>query len=198
MCRREGIKLFLKGQRCAMAKCPIELGRAAPGIRSKFRRKQSDYGRQLREKQRLKRSYGLNEQQFRLFFARAAKKRGITGEILLQMLEMRLDNMAYRFGFAASRPAARQFVLHGHVKLNGRRATIPSMLCRVGGVLEVEAKPAVRQMVEPLMEAAEARGISPWLALDKKNARGEILYCPARDEIAPIVNEQLIVELYSK
>jgi len=199
LCRREGMKLFLKGERCYMAKCPVEQGRPAPGMHGQRRRgKESDYGRQLREKQRLRRAYGLSETQFRLFFQRAARKGGLTGEILLQMLEMRLDNLVYRLGFSASRPGARQFVLHGHATVDGQRATIPSMICRTGAVLGVEDKSGIREMIAPSMDAAEARGISPWLSLDKQNAKGEILHCPTRDEIAPIVNEQLIVELYSK
>lgn len=181
-----------------MAKCPIELGRAAPGMHGQRRGKESDYGRQLREKQKLRRSYGLSEGQFRLFFQRAARKRGITGELLLQMLELRLDNLVYRLGFCASRRAARQFVLHGHVERNGKRASIPSMICSAGDVVGVENKPKIREMVGAVMDAAESRGISSWLTLDKKNARGEILHVPSRDEIAPVVNEQLIVELYSK
>ena len=125
LCRREGTKLFLKGQRCGMAKCPIETGRPVPGMHGGRRgRKMSDYGMQLRGKQKLRRQYGLQEGQFRLFFYRAAKQRGITGEILLQMLESRLDNLVYRFGFAPSRRASRQFVLHNHVQVNGQKATV--------------------------------------------------------------------------
>jgi len=198
LCRREGMKLFLKGDRCYMAKCAIEVGRPTPGMHGHRRSKTSDYGVQLREKQRLRRMYGLQEAQFRLFFDRAAQKKGRTGETLLQMLEMRLDNLVYRFGFASSRKSARQFVNHGHVLVNGRKSTIPSRILKAGDVVQVVDRPASREYVKPFMDAAESRGMAPWVALDKTQARGEILHVPSREEIQPIVNEQLIVELYSK
>ncbi len=198
LCRREGMKLFLKGDRCYMAKCAIEVGRQTPGMHGHRRSKTSDYGTQLREKQRLRRMYGLQESQFRLFFERADRKEGRTGEILLQMLEMRLDSVAYRLGFASSRKAARQFVNHGHVLVNGRKSTVPSRQLKAGDVVQVVDRPASREYVKPFMDAAESRGIAPWVSLDKAQARGEVLHVPSRDEIQPIVNEQLIVELYSK
>ncbi len=198
LCRREGQKLFLKGERCFMAKCAIEQGRPVPGMHHSRRTKQSDYAVQLREKQRLRRMYGLMEGPFRRTFEKAARRRGVTGEILLQMLEMRLDNIVYRLGFAASRRAARQFVRHGHIELNGRRLTIPSASVRAGDVVSVVDKKDVRAVVAPVMEAAQSRGISPWLVLSPNEFRGEVKHVPSRDEIAPIVNEQLIVELYSK
>lgn len=198
LCRREGMKLFLKGDRCYMAKCAIEQGRPAPGMHGHRRSKTSDYGVQLREKQRLRRMYGLQEAQFRLFFDRAAQKKGRTGEMLLQMLELRLDSVAYRLGFASSRKSARQFVNHGHVLVNGRKSTIPSRILKVGDVVEVVNHPDSREQVKGPMDAAESRGMAPWVRLDKANARGEILHVPSREEIQPIVNEQLIVELYSK
>ncbi len=198
LCRREGMKLFLKGDRCFMAKCAIEQGRPSPGMHGRRRSKTSDYGTQLREKQRLRRMYGLQEAQFRLFFERASQKKGRTGETLLQMLELRLDSVAYRLGFASSRKAARQFVNHGHVLVNGRKCTIASRVLKKGDIVQVENKPAVRDAIKTIMDTAESRGMAPWLQLDKNEARGEILQIPTREEIQPIVNEQLIVELYSK
>ncbi len=198
LCRREGMKLFLKGDRCYMAKCAIEQGRPAPGMHGQRRSKTSDYGVQLREKQRLRRMYGLQEAQFRLFFERASQKKGRTGETLLQMLEMRLDNVVYRLGFAASRKAARQFVNHGHVEVNGRKSSIPSRVLKAGDVVQVVNRPASRELVKPIIDTAESRGLAPWIRLDKNEAKGEIVHVPSREEIQPIVNEQLIVELYSK
>ncbi len=181
-----------------MAKCAIEQGRQSPGMHGHRRSKTSDYGMQLREKQRLRRMYGLQESQFRLFFERASRKSGKTGEILLQMLEMRLDNICYRLGFSSSRKSARQFVNHGHVLINGRKSTIASRVLKAGDVIEVVNRPASREYVKPFMDAAESRGVAPWVLLDKANAKGEILHVPSREEIQPLVNEQLIVELYSK
>ena len=198
ICRREGMKLFLKGDRCFMAKCPIETGRPAPGMHGQRRSKTSDYGMQLREKQRLRRSYGMQEGQFHLFFTRALRKRGVTGETLLQSLECRLDNVAFRLGFAPSRRAARQFVRHGHVQVNGNKADIPSMVLKAGDVVQVRDREQSREYANRHMEVAESRGIVGWLTLDRANARGEVLHIPTRDEIAPVVREQLIVELYSK
>lgn len=197
-CRREGMKLFLKGDRCYMAKCPIETGRPVPGGAGQRRRKISDYGTQLREKQKLRRLYGLREGQFRLFFQRAAAAKGVTGERLLQMLEMRLDNIVYRLGFASSRRSARQFVRHGHIMVDGVKATIPSMILKAGATVAVKDDESSRQYASQFMENAESRGIAPWLSLDRKNCKGEILHVPSRDELALPINEQLIVELYSK
>ena len=198
MCRREGMKLFLKGERCFMAKCPIETGRPAPGSHGQRRGKLSDYGMQLREKQRLRRMYGLQEGQFRLIFRRAMKAKGVTGENLLQLLELRLDNVIYRLGFAPSRRAARQFVRHGHVLLNGHKANIPSIVLKAGDVVEVKKDEKSRRLAAQFIEAAKSRGIVPWITLDKQAYRGEIHHVPKRDEIGAPVNEQLIVELYSK
>lgn len=197
-CRREGMKLFLKGNRCFMAKCPIETGRPAPGMHSKRHSKLSDYGMQLREKQKLRRIYGLREGQFLLFFQRAVRAKGITGERLLQALEMRLDNIVYRLGFAPSRRAARQFALHGHIRVNGRKATISSMLLKAGDVVEVADVQHGRDYAVQWLDIAESRGIVPWLSLDKSNFRGVIQHVPTREEIAIPINEQLVVELYSK
>jgi len=197
LCRREGMKLFLKGDRCRMAKCPIETGRPAPGMHGARPSKKTDYCVQLREKQRLRRSYGLREGQFKLFFERAASKRGVTGEMLLQLLEMRLDNLAYRLGFGASRRAARQLVLHGHFTVNGRRADVPSMTLKVGDKIEVKGRKQSQDAVKRVVEA-KGRETSSWLTLDKDALKGEVIRIPTREEIAPLVNEQLIVELYSK
>ncbi len=198
ICRREGLQLFLKGDRCFMAKCPIQTGRPPPGMHGQRRRKLSEYGVQLREKQRLRRIYGMQEGQFRLFFERALRRRGVTGEALLQMLEMRLDTVVRRLGFAPSQRAARQFVLHGHVRVNGRKTDVPSQLLKPGQVVEVRADEESREMARPHIENAAARGVPVWLSLNKDEFRGEVLRVPTRDEIAPIVNEQRVVELYSK
>ena len=197
LCRREGMKLFLKGDRCRMSKCPVDTGRPAPGMHGARPSKKSDYGVQLREKQRLRRFYGLQEGQFKLFFQRALRKRGVTGEMLLQLLEMRLDNLVFRFGFAASRRNARQLVLHGHVTVNGRRADVPSMTLKAGDRIEVKGRKQSQDAVKRVLDAKGAE-LSSWLTLDKEALKGEVLRVTSRDEIAPFVNEQLIVELYSK
>lgn len=199
LCRREGMKLFLKGQRCYMAKCAIETGRPAPGMHGQARgRKRSEYGLQLREKQRLRRQYGLQEKQFRLFFSRAARRGGVTGELLLQMLESRLDNVVYRMGLAPSRRAARQFVLHGHTLVNGRRAAVPSMILQAGDRVAIRKSQRDRDMAVRGLEISEGRPLAAWLAFDREKLEGEYTRIPTREEIAPIVDEQLIVELYSK
>lgn len=197
-CRREAMKLYLKGDRCFMAKCPIETGRPVPGGHGRRRKKISDYGMQLREKQRLRRMYGLQEGQFRLFFDRASRARGVTGENLLQLLELRLDNLVYRFGFAPSRNAARQFIRHGHIRINNHKANVPSMIIKAGDKIQVCDNKESRAYASQFVETAESRGIAAWLSVDKKDFTGEVVHIPSRDEIAPIVNEQLIVELYSK
>ena len=199
MCRREGVKLFLKGIRCSMAKCPVDREKPPPGVHgSKRGRKMSDYALQLREKQKLKRQFGMREEQFRAFFAKALKKRGITGEHLLQMLESRLDNLVYRLGFAPSRQTARQMVLHGHINLNGKKVNIPSVIVKAGSVISVVNKPKSREMVKRHMETIKDFKIPGWLSRDDQEFSGQYLRIPTRDEISPIVNEQLIVELYSK
>ena len=198
LCRREGMKLFLKGARCRMAKCAVETGRVAPGMHGKRPRKMSDYGLQLREKQRMRHYYGLQEGQFRLFFERALRKRGVTGEALLQALETRLDNIVFRLGFAASHRAARQLVLHGHVTLNGRRATVPSMRVPVNGVVEAKGNAQSQAMIRQALDAGHVSEVAAWLSLDRDHLKGELLRIPTRDEIAPFVNEQLVTELYSR
>ncbi|MDD4870360.1 MAG: 30S ribosomal protein S4 [Kiritimatiellae bacterium] len=198
-CRAEGMKLFLKGIRCSMAKCPIETERPAPGVHGQQRRKKlSDYGRQLREKQRLRNQFGMRENQFRLFFQRALRGRTVTGDVLLQLLETRLDNLVYRLGFAVSRAAARQFVTHSHVTVNGRRAAVPSMTLKAGSVIEVRNRPKSREQAKKALEAVTGKEMPSWLKLDANNFSGELVRIPTRDEISPVVNEQLIVELYSK
>ena len=198
-CRREGMKLFLKGTRCSMSKCPIETGRPAPGMHGQRRsRKLSDYGVQLREKQRLRRQYGLQEGQFRLFFDRAARRKGVTGEILLQMLETRLDNLVYRLGFAASRRMARQFVTHGHMLVNGHKATIPSMAVVPGSILKVATDSRSREVAKRSLELMAGLEVPVWLTRDDAELSGGVVRLPSREEIAPIVDEQLVVELYSK
>ena len=198
-CRREGMRLFLKGARCNMSKCPIETGRPAPGMHGQRRgRKLSDYGTQLREKQRLRRQYGLQEKQFYLFFERVSHQRGVTGELFLQALESRLDNIVYRLGLAPSRRAARQFVTHGHITVNGKVASIPSMIIDAGSIVGVKDKASSKAKAASNLEAAEGREIPSWMAMDAKTMKGEFIRVPTRDEIAPNVDEQLVVELYSK
>ena len=199
MCRRAGTKLFLKGARCYMAKCAIDQGRPAPGVHgAKRSRKASDYGFQLKEKQKLRRQYGMQEGQFHRFFEKALRAKGVTGENLLQHLEMRLDNVVYRMGFAVSRPAARQFVLHKHVTLNDHVANVPSMLVKVGDIVEVRDRPRSRDAATHALEAATPAQATTWISVDPKAFRGEILSVPTREEIAPVVDEQAIVELYSR
>ena len=200
LCRREGMKLNLKGARCHMAKCAIDQGHPVPGVHGMRRtRKMSNYGTQLREKQRLRREYGLQEGQFHRIFETALNRRGITGETMLQLLETRLDNIVFRLGFGASRSAARQFVRHNHVTVNGRKANIPSMVLKVGDVVEVRDREQSKACARTAYEGTAAGRVTPaWLSVDEQKLRGEVLSIPTREEIAPIVNEQLIVELYSR
>jgi small subunit ribosomal protein S4 len=199
LCRRDNTKLFLKGARCYMAKCPIDQGHPPPGVHGLGRRrKMSEYGQQLREKQKLRRQYGMQEGQFRRFFGNALRRQGVTGEIMLQLLELRLDNVIYRLGMAASRRAARQLVLHRHVAVNGHTANVPSMILKVGDVIEVRDRPRSRDMATRNLEGATTQQMPGWLAVDRKLLRGEVLSIPTREEIAPVVEEQSIVELYSR
>ena len=197
-CRRQGIKLFLKGDRCYMAKCPIEQGHSIPGMHGGRRPRLKDYGIQLQEKQRLRNMYGMQEGQFRLFFQRALRTRGVTGEMLLQSLELRLDNIVYRMGLAPSRRAARQFVRHGHVRVNGAKVNIPSYRVKPGDMIQARDLKRSRDYSKAHLDAAESRGWPAWLKVEKAEHKAEVLHIPTREEIAPIVNEQLIVELYSK
>ncbi len=197
-CRREAMKLFLKGERCFSDKCAYERRPYPPGQHGQGRIKFSDYGLQLREKQKIKRIYGLSEKQFRLFYSRAERQRGITGENLLLALERRLDNMVYRMGFTSSRSQARQWVGHSHFTVNGRKANIPSMLVGVGDVIEVkEGKRNNPHLVEAV-ETSSRRGVPAWVELDRQNWRGVVKALPTREELTLPMQEQLIVEFYSK
>ncbi len=193
------MKLFLKGERCFTEKCAIEKRNYAPGQHGRSRRSRiQGYGLQLREKQKLKRAYGLLEKQFRIYFERAERQRGITGEQLLQMLERRLDNTVYRLGFASSRAQARLMVRHGHVQVDGRKVNIPSYLVQEGNVVSVGAKYARNPLLQQALEAAKSRGLPRWLELDEEKLAGKVVSLPTREDVAVPVQEQLVVELYSK
>ncbi len=200
LCRREGQKLFLKGLRCFTEKCAIEKRNFVPGQHGQSRRpKTVGYGLQLREKQKVKRTYGLLERQFRSYFHKAEKAKGPTGENLIVMLERRLDNVVRRIGLASSRAQARQFVLHGHVTVNGRKVNIPSYLVHVGE--EVVLKPKMHQntMVLEARNVAQSQNTVPWLEIDRENFKARVVAMPKRENVqTPPINEQLIVELYSK
>ena len=198
LCRRENLKLFLKGERCYTDKCAIERRNYPPGEHGQKRPKFSEYSIQLREKQKVKRMYGLLEKQFRRTFARASREKGITGEALLVLLERRLDNVAYRLGFASSRAEGRLLVRQGHVLVNGKRVNIPSYGVRVGD--EVSVKEQSRQMARVLtaLEGAQRRGVPEWAELNREAFSGRIKLMPTRSDITMPINEKLIVELYSK
>lgn len=198
LCRRENLKLFLKGERCYTDKCAIERRNYPPGQHGQGRPKFSEYSIQLREKQKVKRMYGLMENQFRRTFAQAARTKGITGETLLVLLERRLDNVAYRLGFASSRAEARTLVRHGHLLVNGKKVNIPSYIVRAGDVVSV--KESSRQMGRVLtaMEGAQRRGVPEWAELDRDTCSGKIRLLPTRGDVTMPINEKLIVELYSK
>jgi small subunit ribosomal protein S4 len=193
------MKLFLKGERCFGPKCAIEKRNFAPGAHGKTRRARiQGYGLQLREKQKVKRTYGLLEKQFRLYFERAERTRGITGEVLLQSLERRLDNTVYRLGFAGSRAGARSLVRHGHVRVGERRVNIPSYSVREGEVIAINPKYAAGAIFQHSSEVAKSRGIPKWLELGPEGTSGRVVSLPARDDLELQFQEQLIVELYSK
>lgn len=199
ICRRENLKLFLKGDRCYSDKCAFDRRSYAPGDHGQRRRgKISDYGIQLREKQKIKRMYGLSEKQFRLFFEGAERKKGITGTNLLVMLERRLDNVVYRLGFVNSRSQGRHFVKHNHMLVNGKKVNIPSYRVKVGDVVEVREKSRKVQPISDALEAVVRRGIPQWLELEKENFKGTIKDLPAREDLTMPMQEQLVVELYSK
>ncbi|MBM64539.1 MAG: 30S ribosomal protein S4 [Acidobacteria bacterium] len=200
LCRREGMKLFLKGERCYAEKCAIEKRNVPPGQQGRRRRpnKVMGYGSQLREKQKVKRTYGVLESQFRRYFAEAERQRGITGETLLQLLERRLDNVVYRLGLATSRPQARQLVRHGHLRVNGKRADIPSFSLKAGDAISVRERSVKKPSIVYAMEEVKGRGIPGWLEFDASTMTGRVATLPTRDEINLPVQEQLIVELYSK
>lgn len=198
LCRREGLKLFLKGDRCFKEKCAFERRGYAPGQHGRRRTKVQNYGIQLREKQKVKRMYGVLERQFRGYFARAARSKGITGANLLQTLERRLDNVVYRLGFASSRSMARQLVAHGHIQVDGRKLSVPSALVKPGNVVTLREKSRKNEQIKICLDTAKGRGVPGWLELDADQFQGTVRQLPARDEIVMPIQEQLIVELYSK
>lgn len=199
ICRRENMKLFMKGDRCHSDKCAFDRRSYAPGEHGQRRRgKVSDYGVQLREKQKVKRMYGLSEKQFRLTFERADSQKGITGTNLLVFLERRLDNIAYRMGFVNSRSQGRQFVKHNHFLVNGSKVNIPSYVVKVGDVVEVKEKSRSIKAITDSMEAVVRRGVPGWIDLEKDKLRGTVKALPTREDITMPMQEQLVVELYSK
>ena len=198
LCRREGLKLFLKGERCYTDKCAIERRNYPPGEHGQARPKFSEYSLQLREKQKVKRIYGVLEDQFRGYFEAAERARGITGVTLLQLLERRMDNVVYRLGLATSRPQARQLVRHGHFPVNGRKVDIPSYSVREGDQITVIARSQKNPTIEHAMEEVKGRGIPEWLSFDANTISGRVNSMPTREQINLPVQEQLIVELYSK
>ncbi len=198
-CRREKLKLFLKGDRCYSDKCAFERRAFPPGQHGQARvRKVSDYAIQLREKQKVRRIYGMMEGQFRQFFERAERAKGVTGENLLVFLERRLDNVVYRMGFASSRSQARQIVRHNHMMVNDRMVNIPSFLVKAGDVLTVKEKSRKIETINDSLEAVVRRGVPAWVELDKENYKAKVKSLPSREEITMPIHEQLIVELYSK
>jgi len=199
LCRREGMKLFLKGERCYTDKCAIERRNYAPGQHGQGRRRKvSEYAVQLREKQRLKRMYGLLEKQFKRYFDMAERSRQVTGEALLQLLERRLDNMVFRMGMARSRAEARQLVRHRHFTVNGKRVDVPSYLTRAGDEIGVREKSRAKAPFKEAVELTERRGVPTWMEFDAPSFTGRILKLPDREELTIPVNERLVVELYSK
>ena len=199
LCRREDAKLFLKGERCYTDKCGFERRAYAPGQHGQARkRKMSNYGEQMREKQKVKRIYGIAERQFRGYYYKAARMKGVTGENLLVLLERRLDNIVYRFGFASDHAEARQLVRHGHFAVNGKRVNIPSYLVRSGDVVTVDERSKKIKRIEESIAAVERRGVPSSLELNKEAFSGKVKAMPAREDFTMPIREQLIVELYSK
>ncbi len=198
LCRREGMKLFLKGDRCFKEKCAFERRGYAPGQHGRRRSKIQGYGIQLREKQKVKRMYGVLERQFRSYFAKASRKKGITGANLLQMLERRLDNVVYRLGFASSRAMARQLVAHGHIFVDGAKVDIPASLVEPGSVVSLKEGSRKNEAIKICLDTAKGRGVPSWLELDADRFQGTVKQAPSREEITLPIQEQLIVELYSK
>ena len=196
LCRREGTKLYLKGERCMSDKCSVALRPTAPGQHGAAKKKMGEYGMQLREKQKAKRIYGVLEKQFKTYYTMAEKKEGMTGENLLSILERRLDNVVFRMGLAESRNEARQLVRHAHFTLNGKKVNIPSIIVRVGDVVALKSTDSVK--IKGLVEGLENKVAPKWLDLDKKNQTAKVIALPARDDIDFPFEEQLIVELYSK
>ena len=198
ICRREGEKLFLKGDRCYTEKCAVERRKYPPGQHGQAYRKLSDYGFQLREKQKVRKIYGLPEKQFRRYFYKAERKKGITGAVLLQLMESRLDNIVYRMGFAPNRRRARQLIGHGHILVNSKKVNLPSYEIKDGDIVEVKESSRGMPEIIDSFSKAEHRGIPAWVEIDRENLRGKVLHIPPREEIQLPVQEQLIVELYSK
>ena len=199
LCRREDMKLFLKGERCYTDKCGYERRSYPPGQHGQSRRrKRSDYGEQLREKQKVKRIYGIAEKQFRGYYHKAVRAKGVSGHTLIQLLERRLDNVVYRMGFASDHAEARQLVRHGHFTINGKKVNIPSYLVKPRDVVQVrESSQKIARIMEALA-AVDRRGVPQWIQLDKENFRGAITQLPAREDVTLPIREQLIIELYSK
>ena len=197
-CRREGAKLFLKGERCYTDKCAFERRGYPPGQHGQARGKFSDYGNQLREKQKVKRIYGIQEKQFQIYFDHALRKKGITGDNLLALLEGRLDNVVYRLGFANSRAEARQLVRHRHFLVNGRAVTIPSFRLRLNDRIELDEKSRTLRRIQEAMEALDRRGVPKWLELDKEHFAGRIRAPVAREDVSKDINENLIVAFYTR
>ena len=198
LCRREGVKLFLKGERCYTDKCAIDRRAYPPGQHGQGRKRASEYGLQLREKQKARRVYGVLEKQFRSYYQEAARRKGITGDMLLQLLELRLDNVVYRTGYASSRPEARQLVKHGHFLVEGRRVDIPSYQLKPGQSIALREKSASSQKFKELLEATEGKTLPAWLERDTAARTGRVLRAPTREEIDAPVTEQLIIEYYSR
>ncbi|NLM73538.1 MAG: 30S ribosomal protein S4 [Clostridiaceae bacterium] len=198
LCRREGQKLFLKGERCYSNKCAIARRPYAPGQHGAQKKKLSGYGLQLREKQKAKRFYGILESQFRKYFEMANRKKGITGEILLQLLESRLDNVVYRMGFATTRAEARQLVTHAHFVVNGKKVNIPSYLVKVGDEIAVSEKGRKSPRFKEILDITGSKVVPKWLEVDQENLKGKVVALPEREDIDLNVQETLIVELYSK
>lgn len=198
LCRREGQKLFLKGDKCFTPKCPVEKRKNPPGMHGAMRRRLSDYGTRLREKQKARRMYGIFERQFRKYFELATSRPGVTGATLLQLLESRMDNVVYRLGFASSRAAARQIVRHGHFTLNGRKCDIPSALLDEGDVVCVSGNSRANEYFKTVSERLESVAVPNWLTVDREKFEGKVLALPSRQEIDADLNEQLIVEYYSR
>jgi len=199
LCRREGVKLFLKGQRCLTDKCEIEKRNFQPGQHGKARRpKLVGYGLQLREKQKVRRIYGILEVQFRNYFEKAAKAKGVTGENLLLMLERRLDNAVYRLGFATSRAEARQLVRHGHIEVAGRKINIPSFTVAPGQEITVREKSRKQASIQRALDLTGGRSVPPWLELNREALRGRVMSLPKREDVNFPIQEQMVVELYSK
>lgn len=198
LCRREGLKLFLKGERCYTDKCAIERRNYPPGEHGQARPKFSEYSIQLREKQKLRRMYGVLEAQFRRYFVMADRAKGVTGETLIQLLERRLDNIVYRIGFATSRSEARQLVRHGHFRVNGRKVNVPSYLVRAGDTVTVRDRSQKVTRIQEALELAQRRGVPDWLEVTPESFAGRVKALPLRADLTMPINEKLVVELYSK